>query len=408
MLLENSNHEVDFSRFQTYGYVMYAAEKSFIDRPQEVDNINKLLKIFPVVAILGARQCGKTTLSGLLPVDHRFDLENPRDAARLETPQLALEELHGLIVIDEIQRVPELFPLLRYLVDTHPKQRYVILGSASRDLIQQSSESLAGRIGYHYLSGFSLPTVGFDRLKKLWLTGGFPRSYLATDDEESALWREQFITTFLERDIPQLGITVPAHTLRRFWTMLSHYHVQTLNFSEFGRSFGVSDMTVRRYVDILEGAFMVRTLRPWHENMGKRIRKAPKLYMRDSGLFHSLQGIDNMDRLLSHNKLGASWEGFCIEQITDTLKENVPEFYYWGTHSGAEVDLFWQTGGKRSGVEVKYADAPRMTKSMRCAKDTLKLDDLYVLYPGKETYRLDSNTTVLSLKSLLTVLTEKS
>ena len=245
-------------------------------------------------------------------------------------------------------------------------------------------------------------------MKKLWLCGGFPRSYLAETDEESVIWREQYITTFLERDIPQLGIAVPAHTMRRFWTMLSHYHGQTANFSELGRSFGVSDMTVRRYVDILEGAFMVRALRPWHENTGKRIRKAPKLYLRDSGLFHSLQQIDRMDKLLSHNKLGASWEGFCIEQVTTALQAKVPEFFYWATHSGAEVDIFFQTGGKRIGVEIKYADARRMTKSMQSAKESLKLDALYVLYPGKETYRLDLSTVVLPTAGLLTKLAEIS
>jgi uncharacterized protein len=265
----------------------------------------------------------------------------------------------------------------------------------------QSSESLAGRIGYCSLSGFSLRDVGSQNLKTLWHRGGFPLSYLAANDRASRTWREQFVATFLERDIPQLGIPIPAHTIRRFWTMLSHYHGQTMNFSEMARSFGVSDMTVRKYADILQGAFMVRTLQPWYENTGSRLRKSPKLYFCDTGLFHTLQGIETETQLFSHNKLGASWEGFCVNQIIDSQKATVAAFYYWGVHSGAEVDLFWQQGDKRIGVEIKYSDAPRMTKSMQSAKENLSLTQLYVVYPGKETYRLDSKTTVLPLPQLL-------
>jgi len=229
------------------------------------------------VAILGPRQCGKTTLARTMNADHYFDLENPQDAARLDQPQLALEDLTGLIVIDEIQRMPELFTLLRYLVDQGRERKFLILGSASRDLIRQSSESLAGRIAYYYLGGFRLHDIGPENMKTLWLRGGLPKSFLAASDEESYLWRNQYVTTFLERDIPQLGITIPARTLRRFWLMLSNYHGQILNYAELGRSFGVSDMTVRKYCDILEGTFMIRILQPWYANIGKRIVKRPKL-----------------------------------------------------------------------------------------------------------------------------------
>ena len=254
-----------------------------VERNQDVQAVAKLIELFPVTTILGPRQCGKTTLARFFKADHLFDLENPRDAARLDQPQLALENLAGLIVIDEIQRVPDIFPLLRFLVDRDDHQKYLILGSASRDLIQQSSETLAGRIAYYQLGGFRLSDVGSKYMNALWLRGGLPRSFLSETDEESLIWRRQYISTFLERDIPQLGITIPARTLRRFWTMLSHYHGQILNYSELGRSFGVSDMTVRRYCEILEGAFMIRLLQPWAVNIGKRIVRRPKLFMRDSG-----------------------------------------------------------------------------------------------------------------------------
>ena len=352
------------------------------------------------MAILGARQCGKTTLAHEMPYDHFFDLENPRDLARLEQPQLALEDLKGLIVIDEIQRKQDLFPLLRYLGDHHRKQKYLVLGSASRDRIAESSESLAGRISYYYLDGFMLEEVGRTSMHRLWLQGGFPRSFLARSLEASQLWRESYISTFLERDLPQLGISIPSHTLRRFWIMLSHYHGQVLNFSELGRAFGISDMTVRKYVDILKGTFMVRLLQPWYTNVGKRLIKSPKLYIRDSGLFHTLQEIETRAQLHSHPKLGASWEGFALEQILCQFQVSEGEAYFWGTHSGAQMDLFVQKKGKSWGFEFKFADAPKMTKSMRVAIDDLKLEALWVVYPGKESYRLDSKVTVIGLKDI--------
>ncbi len=353
------------------------------------------MSTFPVVAIVGPRQCGKSTLARQFNAAHFFDLENPRDLAMLEQPQLALENLSGLIVIDEIQRAPDLFPLLRYLVDHQPSQRYLILGSASRDLLRQSSETLAGRIAYHELGGLGLADLGADRWRDLWLRGGMPRSLLADSDEISALWRQQYVSTFLERDIPQLGIQIPAHTLRRFWTMLCHYHGQILNHSELARSFGISDMTVRRYLEILEGTFMIRLLQPWHANLGKRLVKRPKLYLRDCGLFHSLMSIDTMAQLTAHNKLGASWEGFALEASIRAIGKRPEECAFWATHSGAEVDLFWQHGGKNLAVEVKYADAPRLTPSMKSAVADLDLHHLWVVYPGDRAYPLSEKITVL-------------
>lgn len=372
-----------------------------VNRTDERRKLGLLMETFPVVAIVGPRQCGKSTLARTFDAAHFFDLENPRDLARLDQPQLALEGLTGLIVIDEIQRAPDLFPLLRYLVDHHPEQQYLILGSASRDLLRQSSETLAGRIAYHELGGLGLQDLGPERWRDLWVRGGMPRSVLATSEAGSSLWRQQYISTFLERDIPQLGIQIPASTLRRFWTMICHYHGQILNHSELARSFGISDMTVRRYLEILEGTFMIRLLQPWHLNIGKRLVKRPKLYLRDSGLFHSLLSIDSFPQLATHNKLGASWEGFALETAIRAIGKRSEEFSFWATHSGAEVDLFWQHAGRNLAVEVKYADAPRLTPSMKSALDDLELDHLWVLYPGDRSYPLAENITVLPLAQLV-------
>jgi len=371
-----------------------------IDRIHDRETLTKWVKMFPVLAILGPRQCGKTTLARAMNADHYFDLENPQDVARLEQPQLALEDLTGLVVIDEIQRAPELFPLLRYLIDQDKNRKFVILGSASRDLIRQSSESLAGRIAYYYLGGFRLHDIGQENMKTMWLRGGLPRSFLAASDEESHLWRNQYVTTFLERDIPQLGITIPARTLRRFWLMLSHYHGQILNYAELGRSFGVSDMTVRKYCDILEGTFMIRILQPWYANIGKRIVKRPKLYLRDSGLFHSLLSIESPEQLYASPKLGASWEGFALDCVCRILGKEDTDLYFWHTHGGAELDLFWQQGGQNWGVEFKYEDAPRLTRSMQTAISDLQLAGLWVIYPGKSAYALAKNIQVLPLSKV--------
>jgi len=370
---------------------------NFIDRKTDWATLHKLMSVFPVTAILGPRQCGKTTLAQRLAADFYFDLENPQDLARLEQPQLALEDLTGLIVIDEIQRLPDLFPLLRYLVDQGKMRKFVILGSASRDLIRQSSESLAGRIAYLQLGGFRLSDIDAGDIKSLWWRGGLPPSFLAASDDESLLWRNQYVTTFLERDIPQLGIPIPARTLRRFWTMLSHYHGHILNYSELGRSFGISDMTVRKYGDILEGTFMVRILQPWYVNIGKRLVKRPKLYLRDSGLFHALQCIENPEQLYASPRLGASWEGFALECVCRTLGKEDGDLYFWNTHAGAELDLLWQARGQNWGVEFKYEDAPRLSRSMKTAVEDLELERLWVVYPGKAAYPLRENIQVLPL-----------
>ncbi len=371
-----------------------------INRPIELQKIRQYLEQFPVTAIIGARQTGKTTLARQFQANHYFDLENPQHLVQLENPLLTLEDLQGLIVIDEIQRQLQLFPLLRHLVDTHPNQKYLILGSASKNLIQQSSETLAGRIAFFQLEGFRPTDVGVENWKRLWLRGGLPPSYLAGSDQQSFIWRQQYIATFLERDIPQLGIHIPARTLRRFWMMLSHYHGQILNYSEIARSFGISDMTVRKYVEILEETFMVRTLWPWHANLKKRLVKRPKLYFKDSGLFHALMSIESMEQLRAHPKLGASWEGFALNVLCRLLGKEEQEYFFWATHAGAELDLFWQEGGKRYGAEFKFADTPVLTKSMKIAMEDLGLDYLYVIYPGKTNYKLSEKAAVLSFERI--------
>jgi predicted AAA+ superfamily ATPase len=371
-----------------------------IERKEDCRRIKEYLDVFPVTGIIGPRQSGKTFLSKTLKANYYFDLENDRDLARLENPQLALEDLKGLIVIDEIQRVPNLFVALRYLVDNHPEQKYLILGSASGHLMRQSSESLAGRIGYYNFGGFSIDDVGAGNIKKLWLRGGLPRSFLAGSDAASFLWLDNYISTFLERDIPQLGVTIPAHTLRKFWMMLSHYHAQVLNYSELGRSFGISDVTVRRYVDILENTQMLRVLHPWHSNVSKRLVKRPKVYLRDAGVFHALMSIHSFDQLSVHNKIGASWEGFALECVAKSLNKKSEELFFWGTHADAELDLYWQQEGKSWGIEFKYADAPRITRSMLSAIQDLQLEHLWIIYPGKDTYLLDKKITVLPLGAL--------
>jgi len=323
----------------------------------------------------------------------------------LSTPKLALERLNGLIVIDEIQKRPELFPVLRVLVDQARRENrarsFLILGSASRDLIQQSSESLAGRITYLELTPFTLGEAKWP--KKLWLRGGFPRSYLAQDSKKSRLWRQDYITTFLERDIPQLGIQIPAPALRRFWMMVAHYNGQLLNYSELGRSLGISDMTVRKYLDILQGTFMIRQLQPWTENIAKRQVKAPKLYFRDSGIFHSLLGIRNLRELHTHPKLGASWEAFALETVLRTQGIPAEQAYFWGIHSQSELDLFIPPGAasgpERVGYEFKFSDQLNITQSMRIAKRELKLDRLILVTPGHHRHSLDEGVEARGIET---------
>ncbi|MEM7182036.1 MAG: ATP-binding protein [Spirochaetota bacterium] len=366
-----------------------------VERRSDLQNIKKLFQIFPAVGIFGPRQCGKTILAQQYGVDHFFDLENPRDWQILENPQLNLESLQGTIAIDEIQRKPELFPLLRYLIDTKPEQKYLLLGSASPLLLKQSSDSLAGRIGYHPMGGFSLQDISEDKINHLWVQGSFPRSYLATDRQASWLWRENYIQTFLERDIPQLGLRIAANTLRRFWTMLAHYNGQVLNYSELARSFGVSDTTVRRYLEILEGTFMIRTLQPWFQNIGKRITKNPKLYFNDSGIYHYFSALETQLDIAASPRLGASYEGFVIQNVIQISGIPQRNFYFWRTHTGTELDLFWQHAGKNYGLEVKYSDAPKTSKSMHSAIQDLQLHKLFVMYPGASSYKLTDKIIVL-------------
>jgi len=360
----------------------------------------------PVVAILGPRQCGKTTLAqqfarrpGVGQV-HRFDLEDPRDLARLDQPMLALEGLAGLVIIDEIQRRPDLFPALRVLVDQQPATKYLMLGSASRELLAQSSESLAGRISYLELGGFSLDILPTNAVQRLWIRGGFPRSYLAGSEQASFQWRQDFITTFLERDVPNLGVRIPAHALRRFWTMLAHYHGQLFNASEIGRSLSISDATARRYLDLLAGTFLIRQVPPWSYNTKKRLVKRPKLYFRDSGLLHALLALEDRRNVVGHPKLGASWEGFALEQTIEHLNLREQDVFFWGVHTGAELDLVFQQKGKLWGVEAKYGDAPTMTKSMHSALKELALAHLWVVYPGDTAYQLSRRASVVPLHRL--------
>jgi predicted AAA+ superfamily ATPase len=371
-----------------------------IDRKIDFEEVKKRIQNYKVTAIIGPRQSGKTTLAKRFKADEYFDLENPQDLVRFDNPQLTLERLKGLIVIDEIQRKPNLFPLIRYLVDNNPEQKYLILGSASRDLIKQGSESLAGRISFYTLLGFGKDDIAENQISKLWLRGGLPLSFLADTDEQSNQWRLDYITAFLERDIPNLGIRIAPETLRRFWQMISFYHGGIVNFSELGQSFGVADSTVRHYLDILQGTFMVRLLSPWYINIGKRLIKRPKIYIRDSGIFHSLLSIKSENALHSHPKLGASWEGFALECVIRSIKKTSEEVYFWGTHGGAEVDLFWQHEGKNYGCEFKYSDAPKFTKSIKSAFESIELEKLWVIYPGRKKYFIQEKAVVLPLEKV--------
>ncbi|MBI4636617.1 MAG: ATP-binding protein [Candidatus Rokubacteria bacterium] len=373
-----------------------------IQRPRWLAEIRAALGRSRVTALVGPRQSGKTTLARqLVPQDSPtyFDLEDPRSLARLAEPMTALAPLRGVVVIDEIERRPDLFPVLRVLADRRPlPARFLILGSADPDLLRQSSETLAGRMETVTLSGFGLEELGGEALRRHWRRGGFPPAYLARSEQASFVWRQQFIHTYLERDVPQLGIAIPAATLLRFWTMLAHYHGGVWNAAEAARSLGVTEPTARRYLDLLAGLFMVRQLQPWHENLKKRQVKAPKVYVRDSGLLHALLGLASEREILSHPKVGASWEGYAIEE---TLRVVRPEAaYFWATHTGAELDLLLFKGGRRYGVEVKFQDAPRLTPSMRIALTDLGLKHLTALYPGDLRYDLDRRVAVVPLAQL--------
>lgn len=370
-----------------------------LQRPYYLDRLHLALGRSPITALLGPRQCGKTTLARQFADDQHatfFDMESMVDQRRLQNPELVLGALRGLVVIDEIQEQPALFQALRVLVDRPENQaRFLILGSASPTIIKAASESLAGRLEFIELNGFDLSETGTENWEPLWVRGGFPRSFLARSDADSQAWREGFIRTFLERDIPQLGINIPALAMRRFWTMLAHYHAQTWNASEISRSMGISDKTARSYLDILTGTFMIRQLQPWFENFGKRQVKSPKIYFRDAGLLHSLLGVPDKHSLLGHPKVGASWEGFAMEQAIQIL--NPGEVYFWGTHSGAELDLVFLHKGKRLGMEFKFNEAPDLTPSMRTSFSELKLNHLWIIYPGTEIYPVEKGMIALPL-----------
>lgn len=374
-------------------------------RSDYLQTIRTRLSDNPVVSLVGPRQVGKTTLARMLaesypePV-HHFDLEAPSDLARLANPELVLRSLTGLVILDEIQRRPDLFPLLRVLADRPGvPARFLILGSASPKLVQDGSESLAGRVAFIDVTGFSLSELNMHSQPRLWWRGGFPRAFLANDDKSARQWIDDFRRTFLERDIPQLGIQIPAATLGRFWTMIAHYHGQVLNLAELARALGASEPTARRYVDILSDTYIVRQLPPWFENVKKRQVRSPKVYVRDSGILHALLGIPDEAGLQSHPKLGASWEGFCIEQILHICGDR--DAYFWGTHSGAELDLLLAHGGKRLGFEFKYSDQPRTTKSMHVALQDLALDHIYVVHPGSHVFPLTEAITAVPLVSLI-------
>lgn len=370
-----------------------------IDRRPDIALVRAALKRTRVVALLGPRQCGKTTLARqFVPANslNYFDLEDPQTLARLSEPDIALRPLKKLVVIDEIQRRPDLFPLLRVLADRSPlPARFLILGSASPDLLRQSSETLAGRIETIPLEGFRLSDLGAPAQGRHWLRGGFPRAYTPRSEADSLAWRRQFLQTFLERDIPQLGVSIPAVALRRFWNMVAHYHGQIWNAAELARALAVNESTVRRYLDLMTGVFMVRQLPPWFENLGKRQVKAPKVYVRDTGLLHSLLGISSQHDLENHPKVGASWEGYEVEEVLKAFRPD--EAYYWATYNGAEIDLVLFKDGRRIGIECKRADAPALTPSMRTALADLRLDRLYVLYPGDKTYGLGKKVEVVPL-----------
>lgn len=385
-----------------------------ISRHRELASMRTLLRGFPVLAIIGARQVGKTTLANQFarsvpgPVS-RFDLEDPADIARLADPMLALPDLNGLVIIDEVQRKPDLFPILRVLVDRKKHgAKFLLLGSASPRLLRQSSESLAGRIAFHELGSFRLDEVGAKNIDLLWLRGGFPRSFLAGSHKSSAEWRREFIRTFLERDIPQLGITIRASTLERFWTMVAHYHGQLWNASEFARAFGISDLTVRRYLDLLTDTFVLRQLKPWSENIAKRQVRTSKIYVADSGVLHSLLNLESVRELERHPKVGASWEGFVLEQIISRVGVRRDQCFFWRTYAGAELDLLITRGGQRIGYEIKRTVSPTVTPSMRNAIADLGLRRLYVVHAGSESFPLARNVFAVSARRLLKDLPHKA
>lgn len=377
-----------------------------IERRRYLERLTTAIGRSPITALLGPRQVGKTTLARLLAQGQPttfFDLESQPDLRRLQNPEMALSSLDGLVVIDEIQVIPDLFATLRVLVDRpQNRARFLILGSASPDIVKNVSETLAGRVEFIEMAPFDLSEVGVERWRELWVRGGFPRAFLADSDEDSTAWREGFIRTLLERDIPQLGFNIPAAAMRRFWTMLAHYHGQTWNASELGGAMGLSDKTVRSYLDLLTGAFMIRQLQPWYANIGKRQVRAPKIYFRDTGLLHNLLGLPDWASLLGHPRVGASWESIAIEQALQVIQP--AEAYFWATHNGAELDLLFFRRGHCYGLEAKFSESPAITRSMHIALEDLGLDHLWVLHPGPHTYSVYEKITVCAITDLLSQL----
>jgi len=371
-----------------------------LPRPALLALLEARFRANPVVLLLGPRQCGKTTLARQFAKGRKaeyFDLESPADVTRLVQPMTALEPLRGWVVIDEAQFMPELFGILRVLADRRPlPARFLVLGSASPDLVRGTSESLAGRVALVPMSGFDLEEA--KALRRLWWRGGLPRSFLATSDAESRQWRADFIQTFLERDLRRFGVQVAPTTMRRFWSMVAHYHGQIWNASEIGRSLGEAHTTVKRHLDILCDALVMRQLPPWFENISKRQVKSPKVYLRDSGLLHELLGIASFAALESHPKLGASWEGFALEQALRFTGDR--EAYFWNTQGGAELDLLVFVNGKRFGFEFKYADAPTVTKSLNVARADLKLKRAFIVHPGQKSYALNEWVEALAIGDL--------
>jgi len=378
-----------------------------VERKRLIARIENSLDRYPVTLLIGPRQCGKTTIAKEIFSrlgGKYFDLEDPETPLKPEIAKLVLNDLKGFIIIDEFQRQPSLFPLLRVLADRDPlPSRFLILGSASPDLVRGISESLAGRVTYVEMGGFKLDEINLTQQNLLWVRGGFPRAFLTDDDPSSHDWRINFIQTFLERDIPQLGIRIPAHALQRFWIMVAHYHGQVWNAADFARSLGTKEDTARKYLDILSGAFLVRQLPPWFENVGKRLVKAPKVFVRDSGLLHTLLGLKDLTQIQSHPKLGFSWEGFALEQVIG-LTGAEREVYFYKTHGGSELDCLLLRNGKRYGFEFKYEDAPGPTKSMHIVFRDLKLEKLYIIYPGDRSFAIGEKTEVIPLRSLEDVL----
>lgn len=364
--------------------------------------IEAAIKAAPVVSLLGPRQSGKTTLARAIARRHNaayFDLEDPRDLARLASPMLALEPLRGLVVMDEIQRLPGLFEVLRVLAD-RPRRpaNFLILGSVDPRLVRGVSESLAGRVRHVDITGFDLRETGPTKYQRLWVRGGFPRSYLATSEAESLAWRRDYVRDFLQRDLSELGVTIPSATLGRFWNMVAHFHGGIWSAADFARSLGTSENTARHYLDILAGARAVRQLPPWFENMGKRQVKSPKVFVRDSGLLHALLGLETYDDLLGHPKAGASWEGLAIEQVLELFRTQ--EAFFWSTYQGAELDLLVTVRGRRYGFEMKMSDAPTLTKSMHVAMEDLRLERLFAVYPGRRSYPLEEKAEAVSILEL--------